>query len=212
MANTSRYRQLVRRVAELRRHMLPAKFTSTGIYSDRVQDRARGYRLLVHAELEAYLEDMAKSVVTAQISKWKRHRTPSNLLFAFIACYHSGWIEYDEKSQVRLIEMARSRRKIAEKIEEIVDLAQQQFIQRLKENHGVREKNLRTLILPTGIDLSELDPTWITDLDDFGRKRGDLAHLSKSTTGAINPQDEYNRIKALLRGMKELDDKLAPMV
>ena len=158
------------------------------------------------------MEDMARAAVRKQITEWKRSRSSNNLLLAFLACYHSGWVEYDGTNQAKLIELAKFRKQITEKVEDIIDLAQQQFIHRLQENHGVREKNLRTLILPTGIDLDSLDQTWITDLDDFGKKRGDLAHLSKSTTGAINPQDELNRIKALLRGLKALDEKLQPMV
>jgi len=210
--NTSRYMELQKRLSELRRHMLPKKFSPTGTYSERVQDRARGFRLLVHAEIEAYLEDMARIVVTDRIREWKRSRTPSNLLLAFLACYHSGWIEYDETHNLRLIELARSRRKIKDTIGEIIDLAQTQFIKQLKDNHGVRENNLKTLILPTGIELSELDQTWIADIDDFGKLRGDIAHKAKSTIGSMNPQDEYLRVKNLLRGLKELDEKLNAVI
>ncbi len=207
MPNTKRFKELSKRVNELRRNMLPKDFSKTGTYSDRVQDRARGYRLLIHAELEAYLEDISKNVVVDRIREWKKNRTPSNLLLAFLACYHSGWIEYDENHNLKLIELARSRNKIKEKIEEIIDQAQDQFVKRLKYNHGIREKNLRTLILPTGIELKELDPTWLADLDDFGKQRGDIAHQSKGKT-AINPEDEYNRVKNLMVGMKELDKRL----
>jgi hypothetical protein len=147
--------------------MLPEEFSKTGLYSRRKQDRARGFRLLIHAEIEAYLENMAKDVVTERIRRWKRNRTPSNLLLAFLACYHSGWLEYDEEKKIKLIELAKSRKPIKDSIEEIIDLAQQQFIQNLKNNHGVREKNLKSLILPTGIELSGLDQTWIADLDDL---------------------------------------------
>ena len=38
--------------------MLPEKFSPTGDYSDRQLDRARGFRLLAHAEIEAFLEDI----------------------------------------------------------------------------------------------------------------------------------------------------------
>jgi hypothetical protein len=208
MSQSKRFYQLRKRLSELRRHMLPSKFSPTGSYSPREEDRARGYRLLTHAEIESYLEDQARSVVTDRIRVWKNSRTPSNLLLAFLACYHSGWFDYDEENNIRIIELSKSRKRIKEAVSEIVDQAQTQFIQNLQGNHGVREKNLKMLILPTGVDLRELDATWIADLDDFGKQRGEIAHNAKMTTGGINPEDEYNRVKSLLIGLKELDKKL----
>lgn len=208
MPQSKRFHQLNRRLSELRRHMLPSKFSPTGSYTPREEDRARGYRLLTHAEIESYLEDQARSVVTDRIRAWKKSRTPSNLLLAFLACYHSGWVDYDEENNIRIIELSKSRKRIKEAISEIIDLAQTQFIQNLQSNHGVREKNLKTLVLPTGVDLSDLDATWIADLDDFGKQRGEVAHNTKMTTGGINPQDEYMRVKSLLIGLKDLDKKL----
>lgn len=212
MPNTKRFNELTKRISELRRHMLPRRFSPTGTYTGCTQDRARGYRLLVHAEIEAYLEDMAKDVVIDRIREWKTHRTPSLLLLAFLACFHSGWVPYDDSHNIKLIELAKSRRRVKDTIEEVVDLAQSQFVQRLKDNHGVREENLRTLILPTGIELDELDPTWIADLDDFGKQRGDVAHQSKGTTGSINPEDEYTRVENIMKGLSELDEKLSEIV
>jgi len=78
----------------------------------------------------------------------------------------------------------------------------------LKQNHGVREKNLKSLILPTGLDLTQLNSTWITNLDDFGKLRGEIAHQTVGATTAINPQDEYKRVVDLLQGIKDLDQKL----
>lgn len=207
MSQSKRFHHLHRRLSELRRHMLPLKFSPIGAYSPREEDRARGYRLLTHAEIESYLEDQARSVVTDRIRAWKKNRTPSNLLLAFLACYHSGWVDFHEENNIRIIELSKSRKRINESISEIIDQAQTQFIQNLQSNHGVREKNLKTLVLPTGIDLSDLDATWIADLDDFGKQRGEIAHNTKMTTGGINPQDEYKRVKSLLVGLKDLDKK-----
>lgn len=209
MPLSKRFLELKKRLSELRRHMLPTKFSPTGSYTERQQDRALGYRLLAHAEIESYLEDIVRTVVTDKIRAWKKSRIPSNLLLAFLACYHSGWNEFDEENKLRIIELARARKKITDRVEEIIDQAQKQFIQLLENNHGIREKNLKPLILPTGVDLKDLDNTWISDIDDFGKSRGYVAHSTKTTIGSINPEDEYNRVKALVTGLKELDSKLS---
>lgn len=212
MALSKRFSELRKRLSELRKHMLPTKFSPTGSYTDRQQDRARGYRLLAHAEIESYLEDIVRAIVTDKISAWKNGRAPSNLLLAFLACYHSGWSEYDEEHKLRIIELARARKKINDTVEEIIDQAQAQFIQQLKNNHGVREKNLKMLVLPTGVDIEDLDNTWISNLDDFGKRRGDVAHHTKTTIGSINPEDEYNRVETLIKGLRDLDNKLKEVI
>lgn len=208
MPQSKRFGILSKRLTELRQHMLPKQFSPTGSYSKREEDRARGYRLLIHAEIESYLEDISRTLVTDRIRAWKKTNTPSNLLIAFIACYHSGWIELDDDHNLNIISLARGRSKSKDSVDEIIDLAQTQFIKVLKQNHGVREKNLRSLILPTGLDLTQLNSTWITNLDDFGKLRGEIAHQTVGVTTAINPQDEYKRVVDLLQGIKDLDQKL----
>ena len=63
--SSPRYKLLSRRINELRRHLLPAKFDPTGTYSPRVHERCRAFRLLVHAEFEAFIEDRVSEVVNA---------------------------------------------------------------------------------------------------------------------------------------------------
>ena len=205
MIVSARYNELRARVAELRRHLLPGQFLPTGDYTDRQMDRARGYRILVHAEIESYLEDVVKEVITDSIRIWKDDRKPSSLLISFLASYHSGWNVNDEISNQEIIQMAKSRKNIKDSVNEIIDSAQRQFSVIISANHGVREKNFKTLILPTGVDIEELDQTWLTNLDNFGSLRGQVAHNAKRTTDQINPKDEYNNVTALLKGLKDLD-------
>ncbi|MDD5461114.1 MAG: HEPN domain-containing protein [Methylococcales bacterium] len=189
--------------------MLPSTFSPTGNYKDRELDRARGYRLLVHAEIESYLEDISKDTVTKAISKWKNNKTPSSLLIAFLASYHSSWSVNNEMTKNEIIDIAKSRNNIKDSVEEVINLAQTQFIKRVKANNGIKEKNFKTLILPIGIDLCDLDATWITNLDNFGGLRGEVAHNTKRATSQINPQDEYILVKSLLAGLEQLDRKIS---
>lgn len=211
MPNSQEFKSLARRVGQLKKHLLPRPFSQIGAYSDAEQDCARGFRLLVHAEFESFIENAAQRVITAGIKNWKQTRIPGNLLLAFITCYHSAWIEFDELHTKQIIELARSRKAVKERIEEIVDLAQTQYINRLKENHGIRDKNLKTLLLPTGLDFTTLNQTWLTAMDEFGKARGAIAHLPVGTTGSVNPEDEFKRVKELLIGLRELDEKLTAM-
>ncbi|MGZ8935232.1 MAG: HEPN domain-containing protein [Methylobacter sp.] len=196
------------RLAELRNHLLPRKFSPTGVYTDRQLDLARGYRLLVHAEIESYLEDVTRDVVTMAIQDWKNNQKPSLVLISFLASYHSSWNIDEEVSNEEIIKIAKSRKNVKDSVNEIIDLAQKQFIQKIKDNHGIKSKNLKTLVLPAGVNVDGLDLTWLTNLDNFGSQRGETAHKTKRATGQINPQDEYSTVKALLKGLEEFDRQI----
>ena len=61
MPNSDQFKATTKSVNALRRELLPRKFDPTGDYTDRVRTRAAGFRLLVHAEIEFYLEQISIS-------------------------------------------------------------------------------------------------------------------------------------------------------
>lgn|SRR5690606_10252152 len=206
MPLSNRFKEMRTRLAELRNHMLPSRFSPTGSYTDRQLDRARGYRVLVHAEIESYLEDVAREAVTAAIRQWNSSKKPSMILVAFLAAYHSGWDAESDISDNEVIKWAKSRSRVKDAVNEAVNLAQKQYVKLVRDNHGVKEKNFKRLILPLGVDIEELDRTWLTNLDSFGANRGETAHKTKRASGQINPEDEYKTVRELLEGLRELDE------
>lgn len=183
--------------------MLPSKFSPTGDYSDRQLDRVRGYRLLAHAEIEAFVEDITFEAAQKSVSKWINTKKVSNSLFCLMAHYHRGFgVEGDEET---VPFPASSRPKVKEAIKELVDLAMLQYHKIQADNNGVREKNLYRLILPVGVCKDELDPLWITNLNEFSKRRGDVAHKAVKAQQQIDPRSELEIVKDLLIGLKLLD-------
>lgn len=205
MAQTQRFKDLRRRLRELRKRMLPSRFSPVGDYTDRQKDHARGYRLLAHAEIEAYIEDAAKQVIMNALRAWKDTQKPSRTIVAFMSCYHSSWNPDDEEAQQEVLRLARNRKCIGECAKDIINAASTQYTEQLKNNHGIRRKNLQRVLVPAGIDLGSLDQTWLTTLDDFGERRGAIAHNAAKVTEAIDPKSEYERVSALLNGLEDLD-------
>jgi hypothetical protein len=212
MALSMRFKELSERVRELRKNLLPSKFSRLGIYSDRQLDHAKGYRLLVHAEIESYLEDVCKGAVISAVTKWKNAGGPSHVLISLLSSYHSSWSVHDEVVNSQIIEIAKSRKNPKESVEKVVELACAQFVQRVGDNHGIKEVNVKTLLLPVGIDIASLDNVWLADIDSFGRLRGEIAHKSKRTTSLVNPEDELKKVKALLVGLKKIDLAISSIV
>jgi hypothetical protein len=87
MARSARFRDLERRLRELRAHFLPRQFSRTGSYSPRVIDRTRAYRLLAQAEIESCVEDLARSLASREYQAWEIDREPRTCLMALVSFY-----------------------------------------------------------------------------------------------------------------------------
>lgn len=213
MRASKEFRLVERRISELRKNLLPKRFSKLGNYSDQALDQARAYKLLVHAEIEFFIEGLATKTIISALKEWKVYRKTKISLFSLIASYHSSWnVNGDAANNEQIIQLAKSRKNIKENIDEVIDLAQNQFSALIKDNHGIRENNLKTLLLPIGVDFSEIDNTWIADLDSFAKERGAIAHSSKALIGSINPQDEYKKVQSILAGLRKLDLKVQKLL
>jgi hypothetical protein len=82
-----RYRQLDGRFRVLRRIFLPKRFNRTGTYSPDTLDRARAFRVLMHAEIESYLEDRVLEAAQKAFAAWHSATRVSVPLAALLASF-----------------------------------------------------------------------------------------------------------------------------
>lgn len=90
-------------------------------------------------------------------------------------------------------------------------LAGNSFHNIIEQNHGIKEKNILSLLLPIGIDPDEIDAAWLSGMDSFGAERGLVAHGSQSvyrTQQLPDPESEYNKVILLLSGIRLIDEAL----
>lgn len=196
MASSRRFKQLVKRLGELRAHLLPPKFSPTGQYSDKDYDLARAYLVLAHAEIEAYCEDRGRRVAQVAHQLWKRKGRHSATLMGLLRFHHATarkpWTPIDKSPN---------------KIEGAVNYYISSIID---QNHGIREENLSKILFPIGIDPVTLDNIWLTTMDSFGISRGAIAHTAVKTQQPIDPENEFVRItKQILPGLRKLDRKIS---
>nr|WP_254449422.1 hypothetical protein [Anabaena sp. UHCC 0253] len=79
----------------------------------------------------------------------------------------------------------------------------------INENHGLKEKNLLALLLPIGLDIKDLDTSWLVTMNTFGENRGEVAHKSASFYSIIqpiNPVDEVNMVKQIIQDLLKIDE------
>ena len=199
---SSHFRDLTARASRLRKHFLPKKYSPTGEYSKRVLDRASAYRLLVHAEIEFFIETISSEVVLKKTKSWNKSKKASNVIISLMAAYHTGF-DIDEPDNELM--SPKSRPKLDENVDKIIEKSTQQYLNKNNANNGIREKNIKTLFLPIGVLYKDLDSTWLADISSFGSDRGEVAHKSEKVRQSIDPKMEYDRVKNLLLGLAKLD-------
>jgi len=194
MPASKRFQSLVRRLAVLEKHLLPSQFSPTGHYSAREVDLARAYVLLTHAEIEAYFEDRAQVKVGRAYDAWQNRQVCSSLLSTVVMYY---------QARAKAWSVTTISNQNAEK-------ARNFYVTELRENHGIKEKNLLSIFLPLGLEHGDFDASLLATLNSFGLLRGKLAHESIKTHQPIDPKNERDKIqKHILPELRKLDSKIS---
>jgi hypothetical protein len=200
---SARFLQLFRRAKKLRKTFLPKNFSPTGVYSPRQLDLARAYRLLVHAEIESYLEDRSRNLVMRATRQFKSDRRPRKVVLNLLS-FHSRGKAIDESKLLNLYASG------TEHVDESLDSAAAAYHYGLQHNHGVKQADVMKLLLPLGFQPASLDAAFIATLDSFGTNRGEVAHTSIKTQQQIDPRTELDTVSLLLQHLESLDPVFDP--
>lgn len=206
MPKSTRFRILTREINRLKKQFIP-KPSPTGIYSDRQLTRTIAYRVLVHAEVESYLEDRAWEVVQNAKNVWDN---TGKINLTLICLLGFSGLTMDEPPET--LSPKKGNKTVPDekiKISKKIDLAVAHFKRVIHENHGVKEKNILALLLPVGIDIKDLDITWIANMNTFGENRGEVAHKSASsyrTFKLVDPVSEVNMVKQIIQDILKIDE------
>jgi hypothetical protein len=191
MANSARHKKLTSRISFIESELLPP-IKLSGNYTKKESDLIRSYVILSHAEIESYFEDIASEVVTRSLQAWITSRRRSTCLLS-IMTFCGEDIKWENRNDKNTIE---SR----------IRVTAGHYINLLKSNHGVKSKNILKILLPIGIEESSLDQTWLTIMDEFGKKRGSFAHSSHIVQAQIDLKTEKDRLnRYILPEIKTLD-------
>lgn len=166
------FRGVKRRTLLLQGMLLPSSPPGAKGYSRRQQDLISSYVLLVHAEIEGYLEFCAQEAADRLSTAWDNkviRNTLSKLVF-----FHHSFAEKGEICQLN---------------DRSVKKAINFYLGTIDSNHGVKTKNIYSLFFPLGFVHNDFDSVWLSTMDSFGVRRGDSAHTWVKTRQQINPRD-----------------------
>ena len=204
MSTSRRYRELRARIRKLRDHLLPRKFDPTGTYSERQIDRTAAFKLLAHAEIEWYLEEIVVETANWAFDNWRRNNWRRRGLITepllAMLTYVDGHLGLPPR-----IRPSGSDRDLHKRVE----IARNRLNSYAKgNNNGIREENVLRLLLSVGISEVDIDQTWLATTNSFGQRRGEIAHSSRQIYSPPNPEDELNTVNLIIDGLSDIDDKL----
>ncbi len=171
---STRFSQFKLNIDELRRLLLPIEFDPTGTYTDadRVTACTLFFRVLSHAEVEAYLEDRVLEIATTAKQAWENQRFVSVVSFHLIGFSGMATDKPPETLSTSDPKKAKhwvSRTAIDDRFSKCVS----EFHKRVRlENHGIKEKNILEMFIPIGFNMSKCDPLFLQTLTNFGEIKG----------------------------------------
>ncbi|HBM2975341.1 TPA: hypothetical protein LVL70_003764 [Klebsiella michiganensis] len=150
------------------------------------------YRLLVHAELEEYIEAKASEMLSAI----KNDVAANGYNTAYLKNILAIACQVDE---VLSITKPYDEANFKTTVLKIITSAEE----KVKKNNGIKKGSFIPLALFCGFDENSIDPILLSNLDSYGTRRGSVAHKGARHASNISaPSSEVNdaeQIISLLR-------------
>lgn len=175
----------------------------------RLNNRIRSFYLIIHAEIQGYLEYLSKGYLQHAYKIYDEEKRITELLLFFATsntCNLPTGANFDKESDNKSIYNYGNFKSRYKSLSE-------QYFKLVKENNGVKLKDCIKLFYPLGISLADLESLQCTFLlDDFGDKRGDYAHKpyheafkgNKITTTVVEIEEQIDNI------IKSIEEELIP--
>ena len=191
--NSDSFDYLKNRVKDLEHAFLDDKLEQDISDFDKVQeDQIKAFRVLCHAELEAYFEEMAKKLLDNAVNEWRNNRvhlTVASILGHFGAIQTAATISTKIYDAIKRFER-----------------------ERIAQNNGIKEVDIIKLFKPLGIEKDQIDVALLSTLDSYGGARGFTVHNSAKTHQPIDPRTELRTVEIILDGLKDFDAEILKLI
>ena len=190
------WRALRDRRMELRKALLPRRFSNLGNYTDKQRYDAAAFRFLFNAELESYFESIAKRVARYAEDKWKNDGLTTPAMVALCA---RGQSQVSAPTQISSVDPVRY-------LDRRLDAELLKLRQAVNKNNGAKSHNILKMFIPLGLDETALDPSLTAECDALGSRRGVLAHNSgHGVIALVDPRDEFDKSNQIVIMLKDFE-------
>lgn len=167
---------------------------------DSFQEITKAYVLLAHAEIEKYFELVSLKIVNDAYLKYGREQNANSPLSALLSTdVHTVKTPEDffEEREKFLFDYDSNDR---------IKHYREDYICVVKQNHGIKGRNVFNLLWKIGFKKEEVGETLLLKLDDYGRKRGFIAHTGYCPNRTLlNYDEEKTLVKELLIEIEKFD-------
>ena len=201
--STKQYDHLKERFSILRSIFLPHDFSPTGDYRDEIFEMARAYKVLTHAELEYYFEQIGMAIAKNAYQEWEDKGVVSKSLVALTVYYSGQYASIPDQKTGNNSDIGLKVR---------VNKAFTEYCRNVNaENNGIKEKNLLKLFLPIGIELDSIPDALIIASNNYGIIRGEIAHTTR-TKQNLTPEDALAAADDILNEVKTFDQTIEALI
>lgn len=157
-------------------------------------DRIAAFKLLVHAEIEDYLEKKAKEWIDNKDSILKSGVFPVNTMLDIFPILTI--LEKEIKFEIPFDKV-----KFAKELSAALQQANKVIIEK---NNGIKSDSFLKLSLLCGKAIDEIDYTISLQLNEYGKDRGDVAHKSALRARTLQaPSIELKRANDILVSLQQ---------
>lgn len=187
---TKEYKVLKKRIDEIEKNILKLLKSCKTNTSSSYQDLVKSYILLVHAELENYIETICQGIISKSKALYDSKQRITKPILSLATMSEKIFKEEDQQYNT-----TKKR----------LDKLFSNYNATLANNNGIKEKDLDKLLPIIGIEMEEVDDTLLSQLNAFGKTRGQIAH--KTTKVIRDFKNEQEVVEALLTNLLDLDEK-----
>ncbi len=210
--SSDRYKALKKQVGQLARSLLPRDLKADLLdLTPRLSVRALSFRVLAHAEIESYLEDRVLEVVRACGESFKTRRHVSITTLSLLGFSGANMTFPPISATAPVNKKDKDWSQLTKLDHRVAKSISAHYHNASNENHGIKEANILSLLLPIGVPIAAIDQALLVELNNFGSQRGEAAH--SSTLGqvrvGVNPIDEYNRVMRILGDLNTIDGEIS---
>lgn len=160
-------------------------------------DNFAAFRLLTHAELEGYFETKAQLALDELDQLFKLGKPATAKFAALIFLYLWKQRQVPAWSD-RAGTDSESRKAEERDFKNLAQMAYGYGRQFIKDNNGIKENSIYVLSGLMGYFSDELDEVLVVELNQYGKKRGDVAHESWTKNKRVFDSAEIEKSRLLL--------------
>lgn len=189
-------------IIELENGLMGFAKREDGEYSLEERLKCKAFIVFSHAELENYLEKIARRIMAEAKIRWENCKIPDRVIATLLAYRRKDIAPLPENPR-----LPQGRADLSAIVAQCFALQQNA----IDDNNGVKSSNISQLLCPLGVLPDNIGEPLIIQLDATGKRRGDFVHKTNriSMPHLRDPfADELSDIKNLLAEISNFDDEL----